>query len=77
MPRLLVNNGYQVAMGGLGRIKPLSSLSRKRVTVAVRDILRDKYGPKKVTVSCEAEWHSGRWIGTCRIASKQLSYEVW
>jgi len=46
--RLLVSNGYGIAIAGLGTIKPVSTLSPKRVTVAVRAVLRDRYGPKKL-----------------------------
>jgi hypothetical protein len=76
VPRLHVGNGYSSDLYGLATLKPLSRLTQKRVTVKVRTVLRDKYGRKKVKVSCEAKWCSNRWTGECQIAGEYFNYEV-
>lgn len=76
-PRLYVNNGYQVAIPGLGKIRSLWHLSEKRITAAVRDVLRRHYGTKKVKVACEARrFDRRRWIGTCWISERLWNYEI-
>ena len=44
MPTLLVGNGFETALLGLGRNTKFSNLSEKRVTRAVRNALREQYG---------------------------------
>ncbi len=75
MPVLTVTNGFSGQLPGLGKITPFRALSEKRVTKAVRQRLRDEYGPG-VEVSCQADVRDGVWQGTCWINGVQFRYRV-
>jgi hypothetical protein len=74
MSTLVVGNGYQASLPGLGKIRGLLNLSRKRVTIAVRQELRRQYGLPYVIVSCEAALASKGWNGSCTIHGKKFEY---
>lgn len=76
MSRLIVCNGYRADLPGLGKIRPLLSLSEKRVSMSVRSELRNRYGFDKVEVECKVVRSSNKWLGGCTIAGKPLKYEV-
>jgi len=81
MPLLNINNlqhnNFPYQIHGLGTSKPLSQLSRKRVTSAVRTALRNIFGPNNVTVSCNAIFSNGRWCGCCVINQSCYIWEVY
>jgi len=56
----------RVGIPGLGVRRLLAQLSEKRVTIAVRRVLREKLGEGNVEVACRAEWDSvcQRWWGS-------------
>jgi DNA-directed RNA polymerase subunit E'/Rpb7 len=57
---------------------PLQQLSAKRVTVAVRQALRDKYEGSVVEVSCSAVLRMGTiWTGRCQLDGQDSTYQVW
>lgn len=76
MSKLSVSNGYQADLLGLGKIRPLLSLSAKRVTRAVREELRKRYGFDETQVACDAICSSSEWRGRCTIAREPLTYKV-
>jgi len=76
MSTLIVSNGYKARRPGLGTIHPLLSLTEKRVTKAVREELRNRYGLQGVEVTCEANRSSNEWRGTCKIAGERFDYRV-
>ena len=77
MPTLLVGNGFETALPGLGRNTEFSSLSEKRVTRAVRHALREQYGHDHVVeVSGTAYFMRGEWVGECRVDHQSHSYRV-
>ena len=61
---------------GLGKIKAFPQLSEKRITKAVREELRRKYGESRVEVSCTALFHEGCWRGRCEIDGSKYEYRV-
>ena len=73
---LPVQNGYRAVIPGLGKIRVLEQLSEKRITKAVREELRSKYGEPKVEVSCTALFHDGHWRGCCEIDGRLYEYSV-
>jgi hypothetical protein len=76
MPVLQVENGYRADIPGLGKIRVFAQLSEKRITRAVREELRRKYGEPKVEVSCTALFHKGHWRGRCEIDGRRYEYRV-
>ena len=76
IPIMSVDNGYQAKMHGLGRNKPLRNLSKKRITMAVREKLRNQYRHKNVTVSCSADFKKGIWTGKCTINENSYPYKI-
>jgi hypothetical protein len=76
VPVLKVQNGYSVVISGLGKIRAFSQLSEKRITKAVREALRGKYGESSVEVSCTALFHGGSWRGRCEIDGREHEYYV-
>ena len=44
MPKLEIDNGFSQDIPGLGKIRPFSDLSSKRISKCVRDVLRKEYG---------------------------------
>jgi len=74
MTKLHVSNGYQADLPGLGGVSPLSTLSQKRVTTAVRSHLRKRH--RDVEVACKAEWHLCEWRGKCNVSGQELQYSV-
>ena len=76
MSVLVVGNGYQASVCGLGKIRALQNLSQKRVTIAVREELRRHYGSPHVSVSCEATLISDGWFGSCTVHGAKYRYEV-
>ena len=76
MPILEVDNGFRKDMPGLGKIKPFSSLSPKRITKCVRETLREEYGEVDVLVECFAEFKEGIWVGSCGIKGEPHTYQI-
>jgi hypothetical protein len=76
MPTLTVTNGFTTEIPGLGRNQAFPRLSEKRVTKAVREALRGKYGDHRVTVSCSAMFKKGEWVGACEIDSAAQAYKI-
>jgi hypothetical protein len=75
MATLLVNS-RRYDLLGLGRNKAFQDLSKKRVTKAVRNQLRESFGHDKVKVSCEARFHRKEWTGVCRIGGEEFRYRI-
>ena len=63
MPKLEVDNGFTQDIPGLGKIRPFTDLSPKRISQCVRDILRKKYGLIEVIVECDPICRNGIWVG--------------
>lgn len=76
MPSLIINDKLKKEIPGLGNIVQFSSLSEKRITKAVRKILREYYGYNNVEVSCSATFRNGVWTGVCSINGYEYSYEI-
>lgn len=76
MSILVVGNGCQASVPGLGKIRGLQNLSQKRVTIAVREELRRRYGSPHVSVSCGATLTSDGWCGSCTIYGEKWRYKV-
>jgi hypothetical protein len=76
MPGLQVQNGYSAAIAGLGKITAFAQLSEKRITKAVREDLRKKYGEPRVEVSCTALFRDGCWRGHCEIDGHQYECSI-
>ena len=76
--QLLVTNGkgYLIPLLGLGKIQAFANLSQKRVTRAVREALRARYGEKNVEVSCAARFADGCWEGKCTVQGQNLAYQI-
>ena len=75
-PVLLVPNLYKDTIPGLGTIRRFEILSEKRVTSAIREKLRVKFGESQVHVTCKASFQDGFWKGQCEINGKSNSYIV-
>jgi hypothetical protein len=75
MPTLIIGEKV-LEMPGLGRNKPLSELSQKRITKAVRQALRAKYGLEAIACSCRAEIESGTWAGRCWIEGQEHVFKI-
>ena len=74
---LLANGkGYQIPVPGLGKIQVFENLSQKRVTKAVREALRARYGEENVKVSCAAKFVDGCWEGKCTVRGQDLEYQI-
>ena len=76
MARLVVMNTKAIDIPGLARHRAFDKLSQKRITKAVRDTLRAKYGTDNVEVSCTAVWKQGMWTGDCWINGEKCLYRV-
>ncbi len=76
MSILILDNGYRVSLPGLGKIRGLLNLSKKRVTIAVREELRRQYGFSYITVSCDAMLASDGWHGSCNICGEEFGYKI-
>jgi len=76
MALLVVENGFNSEIPGLGRNKNISNLSKKQITKAVREKLRSEYGLINVTVSCRADYYDGTWHGRCTIRDEEFKYEI-
>lgn len=76
MGMLIVANGYRTPLAGLGRNRSIRKLSQKRITKAVRQQLRERYGPPNVEVSCKAKLASDGWRGSCKIYQADFDYEI-
>ena len=64
LPILMIyNHQILLPLYGLARRTRLRSLSEKRVTTKVREILRCILNNKKISIACAARWEKGRWIG--------------
>jgi len=76
--QLLVTNGngYQIPLLGLGKIQVFANLSEKRVTRAVREALRTRYGEENVEVSCAAKFVDGCWEGKCMVQGQDFEYQI-
>lgn len=77
MPILEVDNGFRKDIPELGKIKPFSSLSPKRITKCVRETLREEYGVAEVIVECFAEFKKGIWVGDCGIRGIPHNYKIY
>jgi len=76
MKKLIIGNLYQTEIPGLGKYVDFEKLSQKRVTISVRQKLRNKFGNENVIVSCKAIFEHGVWKGTCIINGKKYNYLV-
>jgi len=76
MARLIVARTNRIEIPGLARNKGFSELSEKRITKAVRESLRQKYGSDKVRVSCAAILVRGVWTGTCWIDGIEQPHQL-
>jgi len=76
MSTLTVSNGYRTLIPGLGRYRGLGNLSKKRVSIAVRNKLRQEYGLANVEVSCEPEPTPNGWSGSCKIFQDAFHYTI-
>jgi hypothetical protein len=76
MSTLTVSNGYRVPLLRLGRNRAIQNLSQKRITKAVREELRQRYGLSNVEVCCSARLTSDGWRGSCKIHQEDLSYKI-
>jgi len=76
MARLVVMNTKDIDIPGLARHRAFDKLSQKRITKAVRDTLRAKYGTNNVEVSCAAVWKQGMWTGHGWINGEMCLYRV-
>lgn len=76
MPLLTINNGFTCQLPTLGRIVPFGSLSEKRITKAVRERLRQRYGESNVEVSCTAKFDGTGWNGACVIDGQPFRYRI-
>jgi hypothetical protein len=63
MAALHLSNGTTIQLPGLGKTKPVSKLSEKRITRAVRDALRKQLPNVAVRVSCSASYSGNTWAG--------------
>lgn len=76
MARLIVGHTQRFDIPGLARNRKFSALSQKRVTKAVREILRDHYGDERIRVSCTVDLNYGMWEGICWIDGIRQSYQL-
>jgi hypothetical protein len=60
----------------LGKNIAFGGLTEKRVSKAVRQVLREKYGCDLVEVSCSAEFVGGLWKGSCLIDGHRFDYRI-
>ena len=74
MPYLTVTNGYESILPGVGIKKSFAELSKKRITKAVREHLRNRYD--NIKVSCEANYNNGIWKGVCWIDNEKYNYQL-
>lgn len=65
-----------IPIPGLGIIRKFSSLSQKRITKSVRNILRNEIDNFEVKVSCTADFHLDKWNGICWIDNQQYRYHL-
>jgi hypothetical protein len=75
-PLLGVANGFQCPIAGLGKVRPLQKLSQKRITMAVREALREESGKSAVNVTCGAECVEGTWKGKCSINGEEFIFHI-
>ena len=73
---LIVQNEYSSRLAGLGKRKPISELSEKRITVVVRKNLRSEYGKSDVIVSCKVFFLDGTWNSKCTINDVEYNYKI-
>jgi len=76
MPVLNIPQVLHINVNGLGARKPLLSLSQKRITVKIRELLRSQFPNGHVEVSCTANIQNNCWHGTCRINGSQHHYTI-
>ena len=77
MPTLLVGDGFETALPGLGRKTEFSNLTEQTVTRAVREALHKQYGRDHVVeVSGAAYFMRGEWVGEYRVDHQSHSYRV-
>lgn len=65
---------FQYQFPRLGRSKPLSQLSEKTVSSAVRRALRNNF--QQVQVVCAVQYQNGAWQGNALINGTIYSYTV-
>jgi hypothetical protein len=75
MPTLIVGD-RKLKIPGLGKKRLLTDLSEKRITKAVRDILRSEFGYENITCSCRADVISGTWLGRCWIDGQKRTFRI-
>ena len=73
MPTLVVAN-RSFSIPGLGKHQEFSRLSEKRVTKAVRAMLREHF--QTIEVSCSASLVGAMWTGECLIEDVPYPYRV-
>jgi hypothetical protein len=66
----------ELQIDGLGRRKPLRELSDKRITMAVRQVLRKQFGFDNVMVPCATLQRDGTWVGECLLDEVKFNYRV-
>jgi hypothetical protein len=76
VPSLTMDRSRSVSLPGLGKNTDFSELSQKRVTKAVRQALRDRFGLRNVEVSCSATFNGTEWVGTCEIDGERHVYRI-
>ncbi len=76
MSTLTVGNGYRATLQGLGRNRAIQELSQKRITKAVREELRQRYGLLNVEVTCTARLAQDGWHGSCKIYRESFDYKI-
>jgi hypothetical protein len=75
MPILIIGD-KELKISSLGKNKPLTDLSQKRITKAAREILRSEYGHENITCSCKADIASGIWMGQCCIDGQDHIFRI-
>jgi hypothetical protein len=78
IPTLIVANGWQRSLGGLGTRTPLVQLGQGRITAIVRVALRQRYRKEgvRVVVSNNPEFRNEEWIGQCKLDNERLTYRI-
>ncbi len=77
MPVLIIRGVCRINLPTLGQVKALADLSEKRVTKAVRQVLRTRFGRHNVEVTCKAiQARRSIWTGLCKINGQRYCYIV-
>jgi len=76
MARLAIMHGDDIDIPGLGSNKAVPELSQVRITTAVREALRIRYGLENVRVCNAATLRAQVWRGRCWIDGTEHPYSV-